>query len=226
MPITSRLSAMPALAAAFCLLATPVAAAELPRPVAVKAFDAAGDNAERSRRRWRGDGIDVGDVIAGVVLIGAISAIAGAARDAGSRDRYEDRYPTSYPYPGRDRAGYDLPGDSGSIGAGGIDRAVDRCVAEIEGNAERIGAVDAATRTANGWHISGTLDSGSYFSCTVDQDGRISNVDLGNRGYGTAPAEPVADGQWDDDAYAAAREDEGYPDYDDASYDSGDTSGY
>ena len=77
-----------AVAAAFSLLATPAAAVELPRPVAVQAHDGDALNPER-HRRWRRDrdDIDAGDVVAGVVILGAIAAIAGAAKNRRDRGR-------------------------------------------------------------------------------------------------------------------------------------------
>ena len=48
---THKLAAATAVAAAFSLLAMPVAAVELPRPAAVKAYDGEGLNVERDRRR-------------------------------------------------------------------------------------------------------------------------------------------------------------------------------
>ena len=74
-------------------------------------------------------------------------------------------------------------------------------------------AVDNASRTTDGWRISGQLDGGSDFSCAIDNDGRIRSVDLGDGySYNDAPQyDEAAPGQWDDDAYARARSDAGYP---------------
>ncbi len=200
---TNAWAAATAVAAAISLLATPAAAVELPKPVAAKAFDGDGWNAERSRRRsWyrHRDRIDAGDVVAGVLVIGAIAAIAGAAKDR--RERYEDRYPR------RDDYGYRTPGDYQRRDSRGIDNAVDICVDEAERGADRVGSVDSATRTAEGWRVSGELENGAPWSCAIDNDGRVSDMDLGTYGYGqgTAPAERVEDGQWSDDAYSRARE--------------------
>ncbi len=67
----------------------------------------------------RDDGIDVGDVIAGAVIIGGIAALAGAFD--GDDDRYRDRY----------RRGYDNRYNSRG--------AIERCVAAVENNARRYG---------------------------------------------------------------------------------------
>jgi hypothetical protein len=201
-----KLAAATAVAAAFSLLATPVAAVDLPRPVAAKAYDGDALNAERDRRRrWhRGNDIDAGDVVAGVVILGAIAAIAGAAKNRRDRDRYEQRYPAP-----DDDYGYRTPGDYGRADSRGIDRAVDMCVGEVERGSDRVGTVDSATRSAEGWRVSGELESGAGYSCSIDNDGRISDVNTGSFGYGTAPAEAVEDGQWDDDYYAEARASQG-----------------
>jgi hypothetical protein len=191
---TNKIAAATAAAAAFSLLATPVAAADLPRPVAAQVHDGDALNAER-HRRWRRDrdDIDAGDVVAGVVILGAIAAIAGAAKNRRDRDRYER------PYPDADY-GYQRPDSRG------IDRAVDMCVGEVERGQERVGSVDSATRSGEGWHVSGELESGAAYSCTIGNDGRISDVNVGSYGYGTAPAEAVPDGQYGDDYYSRARE--------------------
>ena len=88
----------------------------------------------------------------------------------------------------------------------GIDNAVDICVSEAESGAERVGSVDSATRTPQGWRVSGELESGAAWSCAIDNDGRISDMNLGTYGYGTAPAERIEGGQWSDEAYRRARE--------------------
>lgn len=190
-----KFSGATAIAAAFSMLATPVAAVDLPRPATVEAHGGDALNAER-HRRWRRDrdDIDAGDVIAGVVVLGAIAAIAGAAKNRRDRERYE-------PYP-RPRADYGYQRSDGH----GIDRAVDMCVGEVERGDERVGSVDSATRSGDGWHVSGELESGAAYSCTIDNDGRISDVNLGSYGYGTAPAEALPDGEYDDDYYSRARE--------------------
>ena len=202
MALKSRtFAAATAVAAAFSLLATPAAAVELPKPVAAAAVDGDGWNAERHRRRWYRDrdGIDAGDVVAGVLVIGAIAAIAGAAKDR--RERYEERFPE----PDEDY-GYRTPGDYERSDSRGIDNAVDICVSEAERGSDRVGSVDSATRSAEGWRVSGELENGAAWSCAIGNDGRISDMNLGTYGYGTAPAEAVEDGQWSDEAYLRARE--------------------
>jgi hypothetical protein len=210
--MTSKLAAATAVAAAFSLLATPAAAVDLPKPATAQAYDGDALNAER-HRRWRDrDRIDAGDVVAGVVILGAIAAIAGAAKNRRDRDPYGERYPR------RDEGyGYRTPGGYDRFDSRGIDRAVDMCVGEVERGRERVGSVDSATRSGDGWHVSGELENGSAYSCTIGNDGRSIDVNLGTYGYGTAPADRVEDGQNDDDYYSRARDELGSarPDVDD-----------
>ena len=149
---SSKFAAATAVAAAFSLLATPVAAVELPRPAAVEVYDGDALNAERDRhRRWHRDhdDIDAGDVIAGVLVLGAIAAIAGARQGNRDRDRDcdYDAIATSIPRCRRATSATSTPGDArAATTARGIDRAVDMCVAEVERGAGRVGTVDSATR--------------------------------------------------------------------------------
>ena len=80
------------------------------------------------------------------------------------------------------------------------------CVGEVERGEGRVGSVDSATRSGEGWHVSGELENGTAYSCTIDNDGRISDVNLGSYGYGAAPAEAAPDGEYGDDYYSGARE--------------------
>lgn len=195
---TNKLAAATAVAAAFSMVSpAPAAAVELPRPVTAKAFDGDALDAERDRRRrWgrhRDNGIDAGDVLAGVLILGGIAAIASAA----SKERAEDRYPARYP----DDVRYGTPSSEGRFESRGIDRAVDMCVREVERGQGYVAGVDSANRDAEGWRVAGELESGASFWCTIDNSGRISGVG----GSGTAYGEPVEDLQYDDDYYVRAR---------------------
>ncbi|MBO9603244.1 MAG: hypothetical protein J7496_12140 [Novosphingobium sp.] len=179
--------------------------------------------------RYHHDHVSGGDILAGVLILGGIAAVASAASNSHRSDsdyRYSDPEPVYRP-----GAGY-----SGSYTGGGIDNAVDMCVNEVERGQERVSAVDNAARTTDGWKISGQLSAGSGFSCWIDNDGRIRNVDLGSAATAAAQAEdrpydgsgpdnrPVwhgtdagqspdaapAGSQWDDDSYARARAEVGY----------------
>jgi hypothetical protein len=152
-------------------------------------------------RGWGGrhyrDRVDVGDVLTGVLILGGIAAVASAA-SKNNRERTRG-YPV--PYPRDDEYRYRTPGTYDRSESRGIDRAVDMCVAEVEERSGRVGSVDSANRDAGGWQISGELENGRAYSCAIDNDGRISDVDIGDE---RAYAEP-ADGQWSDEDYARAR---------------------
>lgn len=179
---TNRLAAASMIAAAFSMFAVPVEA----------------------RDRWRHghhDGIDAGDVIAGVLILGGIAAIASAA----SKREREERYP---PPPREPSEGYRGVATAGPY-QGGLGRAVDLCVAEVEGGFGRVGSVDGANRAGEGWQVSGELDSGRAWSCWIGNDGHVSGIDLTD-GYSSSAAGPE-DGQWSDEAYARARAEQGEP---------------
>jgi hypothetical protein len=221
MALTNRFAAASALAAAFSLTATPLAAADLPAaapqglgaPYAVTPYDGDAENAQRHRwGRYRGrDRVDVGDVLAGVLIIGGIAAIANAAsKNRDERNHYPDTYPD-------ERQRY-RQGDWRADGSG-LERAVDMCVDEIERGPDQVGTIDNASRTGDGWTVSGALDTGAGFSCRIDNNGRIRDIDLGGPRADYAPQDE--DRQWSDDYYARARaaqgqvaaEDETVPDW-------------
>jgi hypothetical protein len=175
------------------MAAAPLAAAEFPHISSQPITGVLSTNSVNAdNHRWhRRDRIDGGDVVAGVLVIGAIAAIASAA----SKPRQE----RPYPYPAPDRP-YDYrsgPTDSRYTDSRGLDRAVDMCAREIERTA-RVDTVDAVERNGDGWRVSGRLGNGDAFTCSIGNDGRIDAIDTGNRGA-------AADRQWDDDRYAAAR---------------------
>ena len=219
MPSIKSLSAAPALLAALSLTAMPVQAAELPAPAAPVTAQFApawmpGDDDAAGHRRYRhrrDRGVDAGDVLAGILIIGGIAAIANAAK--GSSERYPTR-DSRYPEPRRGGVSYD--------DGRGIDRAVDMCVEEIERNA-RVETVDAVNRDARGWTVSGALYDGQGFNCTIGADGRIESIGYGTGGssydsygsYDDAARLEGEDRQYDDAYYAAmrARSDSAQPAY-------------
>ena len=192
-----RVSTLAALAAGAALVATPAAALDLPQPASphrsVSGLEL--EQAGWGRQRHRDNGISTGDVLAGVLVIGAIAAIAGAA----SNDARDDR---RYPDPVREPARGNYPASSG------LDRAVEMCVDEVERGRQRVDTVDDATRDARGWRVAGVLDNGAPWDCRIDNDGRIREVSLpqtqGYDAYSTADSARY-DGQLSDDTYARAR---------------------
>jgi hypothetical protein len=199
-----HIAAYASLAAAVSMAATPATAAELPTEpsnvtyVAPGVFAADSENVERYRRyrhryhRHR-RGVDAGDVIAGVLILGGIAAIASAASNNDRDRRYRDRE-----YRNRDRD-YDYRErreNSRYDGARGIDRAVEMCVSRIERDV-RVDRVDSVDRNGEGWRVAGRLYNGESFSCRIGSDGRVDDVDYGS----IAASEPR---QLSDDRYRTA----------------------
>jgi hypothetical protein len=195
----NKLAAATAVAAAFSMLAMPAVAADLPRPHAVQAYDAAAGDAHgwgRGRHHRHDNDIDAGDVLAGVLILGGIAAIASAANN----DRDD-----GYRYP--EDPGYRTPAPQPRFDGRGMDRAADICVAEVErrGTA-RVGSVDSAARTGEGWQVAGSLEGGEAWSCWIDNDGRIGGVEIGAYGADDELGSAAGDGgQWSDEDYARAR---------------------
>lgn len=75
------------------------------------------------------DGIDVGDIIAGAVILGGIAAVAGAI---GDNDRYDRGYSYGYPYDPYGRSGYNSYSRYGDPR-----QAVEQCVRATERYAAR-----------------------------------------------------------------------------------------
>lgn len=223
----ARLAAAPALLAALSLTATPAMAAELPGSSSRSAIAAdlawnAGEgqtyeqyrsyrhdrryDRRYDRHRSRG-GVDAGDILTGVLILGGIAAVASAAtRGDDRRTRYPDaRYPAPNP-------------TYRSAETSGLDRAAAMCVESIERDS-RVESVDSVDRDASGWRVTGRLYDGAGFSCAIGADGRIQAIDLGNAatGYGgQGYANPVYGASSSVDPYAAAPVDDRQ--YDDASY--------
>lgn len=217
MPNFRTLTAAPAVLAAFSMTAAPAVAVEFPRMPPVSSdwveldlvYDATKAETLEHRRyhRYRYHrGPDAGDVIAGVLIIGAIAAVADRAS---KRDRDRD-------YRDRDYRDRDYRDDARLRDGRRIDRAVNICISRVERDT-RVETVDSVDRTARGWQVEGTIFNGDGFICTINEDGRISDVDYGQRGaryerddddrydddYAVAPEKDL---QWDDDRYAAERE--------------------
>jgi len=192
--IASRFASAGALAAALSLAVTPASA-----------------------RGWYGygrghhhDGIDGGDILAGVLILGGIAAIASAASHSSKRDRQvRDDYRNPQPYP-QQRYDYQAPPPSpaapasGNYQPRGIDGAVDMCVDQVERGDTHVASVDNASRTADGWRVAGQLSKGGGFNCWIDNDGRVRQVDFGRDRY-SAYNDAAQGNQWTDQDYARAR---------------------
>lgn len=219
MPQLKNLAAAPTMFAALSLTVVPAHAADLPASPSLPAHASvvpvldveASQTAEHRRynryRYRRGPGL--GDVIAGVLIVGAIARVAKAATRDDRRDRERDY---------RRDAQWD--------DERGIDRAVQMCVDAVEPE-RRIETVERADRTVRGWMVEGTIFNGDRFSCSIDESGRIDRIDFSGRGASYQYGEPdyedayegaeyrdddrgyeaddrdEDDGQWEDDRYAS-----------------------
>lgn len=138
-------------------------------------------------------GIDGGDVLAGLLVIGGIAAIATAASNKNKQNREADyRYPDNRSPDRDDRAGdggYQTPpsgygNDRNERDYGASDRnldgAVDNCVAEVERGNTRVDSIENVGRDGDGWRVEGRADNRD-FSCAVDRDGRIRGVTVDGR---------------------------------------------
>ncbi|MDG6078452.1 hypothetical protein E3U23_04505 [Erythrobacter litoralis] len=218
------------------MIATPAAAVSLPvksggaSESAVVAWSE-DDTVQNQYRRWhrpryrRDRGIDGGDVVAGVLILGGIAAIASAVSKNNRRTR--ERYPAPPPRPTQ-QGEYRQTYRSGD----GLGNAADMCVEAI-GRDRRVENVDQVQRLATGWVVTGTLADGQDFVCTIGQNGRIETIDYAGgeptQGYSDDDetyyrqreedyyaSRPEDDRQYDDDRYAAERaqiDDEGAPEY-------------
>ncbi|KHK90754.1 hypothetical protein LK12_14325 [Novosphingobium malaysiense] len=138
------------------------------------------------------DGIDGGDVLAGLLIVGGIAAIATAAskssRDKGRDERarypggpdYDDRDPGYAESPSRDYERGDYP--DGPVAAGSFDAAVDACSDELERNERDVDTVDNVRRYGERYSVEGRLADGRDFACSVDDSGRIRSVSVDGRG--------------------------------------------
>lgn len=143
--------------------------------------------------RWRhhrhhDNGLDVGALIGGLVVVGAGAALIGAVNQS-ERQRYDDRYapppppPLQDDYGSQDDQGYAddryADGDWGPAAVQSEDRAVDICAvsAERQGrqyadNARVVDIVDV-DRDARGWVIDGTVELRDGYRDAANQETRF-----------------------------------------------------
>lgn len=210
---TGRIPTLTALVATIGMAATPAAAADLslPHTPALHSLEEDSVIAHHGYRHYRHDrhrvrnrGIDAGDVIAGVLVLGGIAAIASAANRG--RDRGERR-------PVTERARYRDREEPR-----GLSRAEEMCVDAVERERGRVASVDGSARDRQGWLVSGELERGGLFSCRIGNDGRIGEIRIN---YDAGRESTVYDErQYDGDIYARARAEQraqgsGVPSYDD-----------
>ncbi|HEY0627475.1 MAG TPA: hypothetical protein VGD10_12200 [Allosphingosinicella sp.] len=157
---------------------------------------AAPANAQIYRNRDRG-GIDVGDIVTGVVIAGAAAAAIGALSRAANGGRYGGVYEGGYGYP---QGSYGYPqGSYGAYGSGygyGPQAAVNVCGAEAQryGQGGRVTVTDVDRKGSRSYRVKGVIDAGynnggyynrgygynqrAEFKCTAREDGRITDFDL------------------------------------------------
>lgn len=173
----SRTAAALACAATLSLVATPALARDR---------DGWG-NGWGGGRHHHNDGIDGGDILTGLLILGGIAIIADAAtKDSNSRQRQRPGdYPDqSYPEPAYQQPAYAGYGEDNRPqwqGNNGINSAIGRCMDEIDRGKPRVDSVDAVSRTGDGWRVEGRVDGGSSFSCTVSEAGQIEQVSVDGR---------------------------------------------
>ena len=196
--IKHKLAAATAVAAAFSLAAAPAAAVELPRvagqgqPWDADALDVEGHGRHGHHDGWGHDDdwdIDGDDVLAGVLILGGIAAISAIAN---SGKRHETVYQDREPYP-EPEADYQTPARDDRYRGGGMAEAVDTCVAEVEAGRGAVSSVDRASRSGEGWYVAGELDGGTPYTCWIDGDGRVTDIEAGDLGASyEAPADETA----------------------------------
>jgi hypothetical protein len=167
---TTRFAATLASVAAFSMMATPALA---------------NHNWGWGGSRHR-DRVDAGDVITGILIIGGIAAIASAASSNNKKKRYEPRSDD-----GRyDDARYEDDRNARDYGrddrpqwqeGSGINGAISRCLGEVGRGSDQSAEVDSVNREGDGWRVTGRA-AGGEFTCSIDRDGRIRNVNVGGRG--------------------------------------------
>lgn len=208
--LASRPAIAAAIAASVSLVATPVLAAPashspstpmaaaLPHDVAQDRGWGSGGwgNSGWGGRGWgrnHHDGIDGGDVLAGVLILGTIAAVASAASKS-KRDRDNNGVVTGRDIDGEYDGGYNGPRNNGRYGDvpppsrgsdkgdwgrnRSIDGAVDTCVGEVERGSARVDTVDAVARDGQGWRVSGRTRGNEPFSCSVDAEGRVRDLNV------------------------------------------------
>ena len=134
-------------------------------------------------RRWRRDrrgGIDGGDVLGGLVILGTIAAVAAAVdndKEKRRRDRTQGRdypYPENRSYDDRDEDRYrDQPREYGRAAGDprGADRAIEACTAEA-GRTARVDEIFDVEKIGGEWRVRGDFSNGREFTCSVDASGR------------------------------------------------------
>ena len=102
------------------------------------------------------------------LIVGGTLALSDTAA-AQDRYRYEDRRGQDYRYDARSRYG-DPVAD--------LNRAAELCVERVERGRDRVEVLDEARRSRDGWQVSGQIEGGRSWTCEVDRNGRVRDVDF------------------------------------------------
>lgn len=125
------------------------------------------------------DRVDGGDILAGILIIGGIAAIASAASKANRQSRDQRDYREPLPRDREEAPRYGSDDDRPEWREGtGIDSAINRCIDEVNRGRTRVDEVESVNRDAGGWRVAGTTTGNGNFSCVIDRDGRIRNVNV------------------------------------------------
>lgn len=195
MIFTGLSPAMAAPMASGAVIATPVDAALLgwsPQGETVEGWRS--DRNYRGYRGYRGhrrhgNGIDGGDILAGILVIGGIAAIASAASKNQNDRRYQERdYPSqnqSYDDRATDNR-YDSRYEDSRYdrGTGDMESAINICSDAAERQAgidARVSSVHSVVRDGEGWRVEGELSNSAErsFLCGA-RDGRVDFVQIGD----------------------------------------------
>ena len=166
-------------------------------PVTATAWSPADERYE-ARRHWKrhrhNDGIDGGDLLGGLLVLGGIVAVAAAIdkSDDEVRERREGGTYSQRPYDYRgdqDRSEIDRRDDWREQGgqnrsfADQQDRAVDACSAEAAGSGQ-VDEIYEVEWLDSEWRVRGDYQGGGGFTCSVDSNGRavVANGDRGDNG--------------------------------------------
>lgn len=175
-----------AAAACFSMTATPVLA---------------GDRGDWGghHRHHHDDGVDAGDIFAGLLILGGIAAIASAASSDKDKSR-DDEYRYRTPEP--EGRGWQQPQGQGASRA--MNDAVDSC-ASAAGREDEVSDIYGVQRTGDGYQVSGQLANGRDFACSTGAGGEVRELTIDGR-------EVVSAGQGPDQRYEAASS----PDFEDS----------
>lgn len=189
--VTSTAMVFTGFAPAMAAPVGPANTVSTPLDMAMLAWNAENEKAGRYRGyrgyRHRRGRIDGGDVVAGILILGGIAAIAGAASNSRRDRRDDDRGYRDRDYRSNND-GYDNRRDSerrSQVGTNAMERAISACSDAAErqaGSDARTSEITAVAKDGNGWRVEGELSgaSESNFLCGATND-QVDYVQLGDR---------------------------------------------